>query len=108
MSAGLNTLSGTLYTDFIQKCLPGKVSDERASTHMKIVSLAIGVFSVAMIFVVENLGGVLQVAISLSGITGGASFGLFILGMFFPWSNSKVSYVCSAPPSPQPPLSDSY
>lgn len=90
MSAVLNTLSGTLYTDFIEKCLPMKVSDERASTHMKMVSLVIGAFSIAMIFVVEHLGGVLQVAISFMGITAGASNGLFILGMFFPWANSIV------------------
>ncbi|KAE8753001.1 hypothetical protein FOCC_FOCC000347 [Frankliniella occidentalis] len=90
MSGGLNTLSGTLYTDFIEKYLPKKVSDERASTHMKLVSLVIGAFCVGMIFVVENLGGVLQVAISFMGITAGAAYGLFFLGMFFPTVNSKV------------------
>ncbi|XP_034240035.1 sodium-coupled monocarboxylate transporter 1-like [Thrips palmi] len=95
MSAVLNTLSGTLYTDFIEKCLPMKVSDERASTHMKMVSLVIGAFSIAMIFVVEHLGGVLQIAISFLGITAGASFGLFILGMFFPWANSMGAIVGS-------------
>ncbi|XP_026284118.2 sodium-coupled monocarboxylate transporter 1 [Frankliniella occidentalis] len=93
MSGGLNTLSGTLYTDFIEKYLPKKVSDERASTHMKLVSLVIGAFCVGMIFVVENLGGVLQVAISFMGITAGAAYGLFFLGMFFPTVNSKGALV---------------
>ncbi|KAK3921900.1 Sodium-coupled monocarboxylate transporter 1 [Frankliniella fusca] len=93
LSGGLNTLSGTLYTDFIEKFIPHKVSDERASVHMKIVSLAIGAFCVGMIFVVEHLGPVLQVAISFMGITAGAAYGLFALGMFFPTVNSKGALV---------------
>jgi len=61
MSAVLNTLSGTLYKDFIEAWLPGKVSEARASFIMKMLSLGLGAFCVCMIFIVEQLGGVLQV-----------------------------------------------
>lgn len=54
-----------------------------------------------LMFVVERLGGVMQVTYTLGGVTGGAQFGLFILGMFFPWANAMVSfpYLVSGPPS---------
>lgn len=42
---------------------------------------------------VEQLGSVLQVAISFNGMVGGVTLGLFSLGMLFPWANSKVCYI---------------
>lgn len=36
-----------------------------------------------------QLGSVMQVAISFNGMVGGVTLGLFTLGMFFPWANSK-------------------
>jgi hypothetical protein len=32
----------------------------------------------------------LQVGVTVSGVTYGAMLGLFSLGMFFPWANTKV------------------
>jgi hypothetical protein len=32
----------------------------------------------------------LQVGVTISGVTYGAMLGLFSLGMFFPWANTKV------------------
>jgi hypothetical protein len=33
----------------------------------------------------------MQMSMSLSGITNGASLGIFSMGLFLPWVNSKVS-----------------
>jgi len=61
ISTILNTLSGTLYKDFIEAWLPGEVSESRASFILKMISLSLGAYCVCMVFVVEQLGGVLQV-----------------------------------------------
>lgn len=42
------------------------------------------------VFIVAQLGSIMQVAISFNGMVGGITLGLFTLGMFFPWANSKV------------------
>jgi Na+/proline symporter len=61
MSTGLNSMSGVLYEDFIRPGLNIKVSESKANVMMKLLCVAMGIFCVAMVFVVENLGGVLQV-----------------------------------------------
>lgn len=43
------------------------------------------------VFIIAHLGSVMQVAISFNGMVGGVTLGLFSLGMFFPWANSKVN-----------------
>lgn len=66
------------------------------------LALLVGFICMLLMFVVDRLGSVLQVTYTLSGITGGAQLGLFMLGMFVPWANTTVSlsirggytYVC--------------
>lgn len=48
-----------------------------------------GTISVGLVFLVEHLGSVFQIAVSTRGITDGPSLGLFILGMLVPWANAK-------------------
>lgn len=91
MSSGLNTLAGTLYEDFVVRILSksGRSPTERqASLIVKGLALLVGVLCMVLMFVVEKMGSVLQITYTLSGITGGAQLGLFILGMFVPWANA--------------------
>lgn len=40
------------------------------------------------VFIIERLGGILELATSLSAIAAGTTFGVFTLGMLIPWSNT--------------------
>lgn len=42
-------------------------------------------------FVVEQLGGILQATLTLNGLIGGVTLGLFSLGVFFKSANAKVN-----------------
>lgn len=42
-----------------------------------------------LVFLVEKLGTVFQMAVSIRGATDGPALGLFVLGILVPWSNTK-------------------
>ncbi|XP_060833760.1 sodium-coupled monocarboxylate transporter 1-like [Rhopalosiphum padi] len=89
MSAQINTVSGTIYEDFIVKMMGIKVSDLTASIIMKSIAVISGFICVILVFVVEKLNGILQMAISLASVTNGALLAVFTLGVCFPWANSR-------------------
>ncbi|KAF2883309.1 hypothetical protein ILUMI_22869 [Ignelater luminosus] len=89
MSTSINTLAGTIYEDFIRSRMPTDTSEKTASNIMKLIAVITGLISVALVFIVEKLGGVLEVSLSLHGITAGPLLGLFTLGMLFPSANTK-------------------
>lgn len=61
MSAQLNTVSGTIYEDFVVKMMGIKVSQLTASIIMKCIVVVTGVLCVSLVMVVEKLNGILQV-----------------------------------------------
>lgn len=93
MSASLNTLSGIIYQDFIRKQMPAGTSDERASSVMKVIVVISGIMCLTLVFLVEKLGGILQLSLTLGGVTNGPLLGLFTVGMLFPYVNADVSLI---------------
>lgn len=61
MSAQLNTVSGTIYKDFIVKFLKFEVSESTASIIMKCTVVVIGFICASLVLVVEKLKGIIQV-----------------------------------------------
>lgn len=92
LSASMNCLAGTIYEDFVSPCVSKNLTQKAVSNILKLIVVVIGVFSTAMVFIVENLGGLLPLAISFGGITHGPLVGVFSLGMFIPWATSTVGY----------------
>lgn len=60
MSAQLNTLSGTIYEDFVVTLMGVKVSELTASIIMKCTVVVIGFMCLGLVLVVEKLKGILQ------------------------------------------------
>ncbi|XP_065344869.1 sodium-coupled monocarboxylate transporter 2-like isoform X2 [Cloeon dipterum] len=90
MSTMLNSMSGVILQDFIRPLWGERPLSERAaSTIMKTIVVLIGSVCVAMTLIVDRLGAIIQVSRTLSGITAGASLGIFVLGMTVPWLNAK-------------------
>ncbi|KAK9722155.1 Sodium:solute symporter family [Popillia japonica] len=84
LSAALNCLAATVYEDFISPFVPKRTSQERVSLYLKLLVVAIGVFSTSCVYIVERLGSLLSLTISFAGVTSGPLLGLFSVGMLVP------------------------
>lgn len=93
VSSCLNSLAAITLEDFIKPLVFLNISDARATRISKLLSLFYGVICFGLVFVAEQLGGVLQAVLSVSGMIGGPLLGLFTLGMFFPWTNWIGAFV---------------
>ncbi|XP_067005282.1 sodium-coupled monocarboxylate transporter 1 [Anabrus simplex] len=89
VAAALNSLAAVTMKDFIQGAFNVQLPPQKGAQLGKWVSLVFGLLSFGLVFMVEQLGSVLQVALSFNGMVGGVTLGMFSLGMFFPWANSK-------------------
>lgn len=89
VASAVNSMAAITIKDFLG-CLCGiNVPENKGASLSKWISIVVGIVSFCLVFVVERLGSVLQVALSFNGMAGGIILGLFSLGMFFPWANSK-------------------
>ncbi|KAJ3635979.1 hypothetical protein MTP99_008837 [Tenebrio molitor] len=89
LSAFLNCVAGTLYEDFVLKVTGPIDDDKRAAYILKFLVCIVGVLCTLLVFIVERLGGILPLAVSLSGVTAGPLLGMFTLGILFPKATSK-------------------
>ncbi|XP_017776936.1 PREDICTED: sodium-coupled monocarboxylate transporter 2-like [Nicrophorus vespilloides] len=90
MSASINALSCTIYKDFVSFNL-NEEWKKHSSTFIRIISVMIGLISIALVFVLETLGNVYPAIISMGSIAAGPMLGLFILGLFTVRANAKVA-----------------
>lgn len=91
ISANLNSLAGIIYSDYIRPLKLFKHSDAAANLTMKLTIVTLGIYCVLSGFFVEQVTSIFQVVNTIVGITGGAVFGVFSLGMLYPRANHKVS-----------------
>ncbi|KAI4465482.1 sodium-coupled monocarboxylate transporter [Holotrichia oblita] len=89
VASALNSLAAVTCEDFLQGVFGISLPESKGAFWAKCISIGYGALSFVLVFVVERLGSVLQIAISFNGMVGGVTLGLFSLGMFFPWANSK-------------------
>ncbi|XP_052866160.1 sodium-coupled monocarboxylate transporter 1-like [Anopheles cruzii] len=88
LSTGLNSLSAIVLEDFVKPYSRKQLSERCTSYIMRGTVLVFGIVAVALVLVVEHLGTVLQLSMSLIPISLGPLLGLFLMGMLLPWVDS--------------------
>ena len=63
LSVGLNSTSVVLLEDFVKGCFKLKPNEKWANIFVKSVVIVLGLVALALMFLVEKLGGVLSVII---------------------------------------------
>lgn len=85
LSTGLNSLSAVLLEDFFKTFAKKPLTQKQTHYIMRGSVAILGSVCVALVFVVEKLGSVLQLSMSLSAVTNGPLLGIFTLGVMVPW-----------------------
>lgn len=93
LSVGFNSTSVVVLEDFIKGCFGMNLSDRCSTIFVKCLVVVLGSIAMGLLFLVEKLGGVLVITGSLAAIAAGTSFGVFTLGILFPWANSKGAFM---------------
>lgn len=88
VSSGVNSLAAVTLEDIVKTYIAKDISEVWATRVTKITALVYGFLAILLVMVAQQLGGVLQAALSVHGMVGGPMLGLFTLGMMLPWTNS--------------------
>lgn len=91
ISANLNSLSGIVYFDYIRPRIDH--TEEKANFIMKTLVVVVGIYCIAAGVIVQKFKFILQLSMTISGVTFGSLFGVFMLGLLFPKAHSKPVYI---------------
>ncbi|KAF5277767.1 hypothetical protein FQR65_LT03747 [Abscondita terminalis] len=78
---------------FVAGVFSAALSDKHTYILMKTTIVILGVICVGLVFVVEKLGSVLQLSMSIGAIAAGPSLALFGMGVLLPWITSRGALV---------------
>jgi Na+/proline symporter len=96
LSTCLNSMSAVVLEDFVKPFVKKPLTQRQVNWVMRSVVVVIGVVCVCMVYIVEKMGTVLQLTMSLEAITNGPLFGIFTIGIFLPWIKSQVEVSSSS------------
>ncbi|KAL6430735.1 hypothetical protein ACFW04_006943 [Cataglyphis niger] len=85
ISAALNSLAAVTLEDYMKplyrKCTGREFSPTKSTTIAKVLAFIFGIISIALAFLAQLLGGILQAGLTIFGVVGGPLLGVFTLGM---------------------------
>ncbi|KAK3909950.1 Putative sodium-dependent multivitamin transporter [Frankliniella fusca] len=88
VSAAMNSLAAVTLEDYpVYEKVKGKKLPDETSLWAKLVSVVYGLLCIVLAFIADRWGGVLQASLTILGVVGGPTVGLFSLGMCFPHAN---------------------
>lgn len=85
LSTGLNSMSAVILEDFFKTFSSTPLTDKQTNYIMRGVVAVFGAICVGLVLVVEKLGSVLQLSMSVGAVTNGPLLGIFTMGVAIPW-----------------------
>ncbi|XP_015514250.1 putative sodium-dependent multivitamin transporter isoform X1 [Neodiprion lecontei] len=93
VSAALNSLAAVTLEDYIKPAYKRCYSDDfplaRSTLFGKLLAFTFGIICIALAFLAQFLGGILQASLTIFGVVGGPLLGMFTLGMFTESANQR-------------------
>lgn len=91
LSTGLNSMSAVMLEDFFKPFVQRPLTVFQTKYIMRGTVFIFGAICVGLVFVVEKLGAVLQLSMSLGAVSQGPLLGIFTMGVLIPWIHGTVS-----------------
>lgn len=93
LSTGLNSMSAVILEDFFKTFTNTPLTDKQTNYIMRGVVAIFGAICVCLVLVVEKLGSVLQLSMSVGAVTNGPLLGIFTMGVAIPWVTANGALV---------------
>jgi solute carrier family 5 (sodium-coupled monocarboxylate transporter), member 8/12 len=84
LSTGLNAMSAVVLEDFCKPFMKTEISEKMSLYIMRGTVLILGIVSVALVYVVQHMGAVLQLSMSVPTACFGPMLGVYIVGFLIP------------------------
>lgn len=94
-STVLNSMSAVVLYDCFNALRKKNLSKRGTELVMRGTVIVAGIVAVLLVYVVENLGAVLQLSMSIPGAVGGPLLGVFIIGIMIPWIGGRATFYAS-------------
>lgn len=91
LSTGLNAMSAVVLEDFFKPFMKGDLSERKSKYIMRGTVLILGVMSVTLVYVVQHMGSVLQLSMSVPTACFGPMLGVYIVGFTMPWIGKRAA-----------------
>ncbi|KAH9631487.1 hypothetical protein HF086_004648 [Spodoptera exigua] len=91
LSTSLNSMSAVVLEDFYKPFFKKPLTDRQASWIMKGVVIILG--TLCVVFIVEKMGTILQLTMTLESMTMGPQLGVFTMGILMPWVDATGALV---------------
>lgn len=86
-------MSAVILEDFFKTFTNTPLTDKQTNFIMRAVVAVFGAICVCLVLVVEKLGSVLQLSMSVGAVTNGPLLGIFTMGVAIPWVTSNGAIV---------------
>lgn len=88
-------MSAVVLEDFFKPYAKQAISEEKSSLIMRGTVLFLGVLSVGLVYVVQHMGSVLQLSMSIPTACFGPMLGVFTIGFMIPWIGKKPTLIAA-------------
>lgn len=95
LSTGLNSMSAVMLEDFFKPFSNRPLTMLQTKVIMRGVVAVFGAICVLLVYLVEKMGAVLQLSMSLGAVSQGPLLGIFTMGVMVPWVNGTGAIVGS-------------
>ncbi|CAH2050162.1 unnamed protein product, partial [Iphiclides podalirius] len=93
LSTSLNSMSAVVLEDFYKPFFKKQLSEKQTNWLLKGVVILLGIICLGLVFIVEKMGTILQLTMTLEAMTMGPQLGVFTMGILMPWIDATGALV---------------